>query len=69
MVMPFADGLWFVGRHVDMLLKQHELSDVRKQSRTITENSGYQITAEQRAAGIIVGEGSARGSIEYCLAE
>jgi hypothetical protein len=68
MVMPFAEGRWFVGRHAVMLLDQHELADVRMQSRKITEKNGYQITAEQRAAGLIIGEGSARGLIEYCLA-
>ena len=69
MVLPFADGRWFVGRHAVMLLNQHELADVRRQSRTIAEKNGYEITAEQRAAGLIIGEGSARGLIEYCLAE
>ncbi|HEY1891698.1 MAG TPA: hypothetical protein VGG63_14905 [Steroidobacteraceae bacterium] len=68
MVLPFGDGRWFVGRHTVMHLNQYELADVRNESRTIAKKNGYQVTTQQRAAGLIIGEGSARGLIEYCLA-
>ena len=67
MVLPFADGRWFVARHADIVLDRQELEDVRNQSRAISEMKGFSVTAEQRAAGLIVGNGSARGLIEYCL--